>query len=1383
MRYLLSFAAGLLVTSLCTHAADSLTKSFWDADKLLWGDGRPYEKPVKKEGPYPQGFRADFIFDVPATGWYEVVFPETQGDVRHDLYVDGGAAWKNRPTSALDEKPAAVKAGNLWLTKGSHTLRVDRTGRMAYPIRIIGGVALRAADGRVEAEISAAKTRVDIMRMGEKFEIKVTGGGVGRAESFELLRTELGNPSARPEVVGEVTFASGSAPETKDVAIPCPAAGAFSLGARIKGGKNLSASEFPIGVYGVVDVSKVTPGSGRTEVVHEIDCVKQTDLGKPLAPSAFREVNGPTHVVTRPAGTYRESHDCTPPEAEAMRTPDDPHSFSGFAYEIMLPEVQVPYLVDIEFPDDARRSVTAILNWIDEKTGGFAKGTKYGGKGYDTGGLGPLSGQMQHLRMVVWAASPKLIIGIISQQIGQRAAVSKITVSRFADGMVPATKVAQQDGRIFAYWYEEAGNWESLVNVGAQYPDGLVHDMVGLERWARLCRYFGMNGISACGLGYQSAFWRNTTLPGFGSPSYDMCRLAALICEKYGMAFIPEVYPSQWYANLVTLPEKAENPNDVRAVSCHGALVGPGSAPTDLNALHPAVQQMWIDGIGELSDKLRDVPSFKGVTVRADGWGFRGDFNLPSLNWGYGDWTARTYEKETGVKLPGDGSDQGRFLERYKFLTSPAQRDKWITWRSEKILDYHKRLRDRIRGDRKDLFFGIAGDFTCDLCYQMPDSVTERALGSGVDIARVHKEDGLVIMPYARYGKRNLGIVAQQDYDGFLDPENVGIGKGETRAFSAYMTYNELAHSWPAEKFGVAVAARQAPYYCSSAVAAGRNSLEKFAVVLAEQDSTLLRDGGNADICGDPAIWNEWFSEFEALPMLPFTPVDTARDPVAVWFLAVSDLPHFKPGLYFYAINREQFPVRVELALEGGAQVDALGSGKSVALANAKLALDLQPYELRAFRAAVDAKITAVTTICPPDKVDAAKTKLAFAQDLHNLLAEPQWKKAVPPEAQADFERQLDAAWEAFKTGSYWRTRTALTQTPALKVYDALARLPKGQFVTEFPGLLKGRPNEGHWLPRRITLQGEGLATLASDPKMTISAEMNPEWRDGQVLMAKDGALELDLDVPASGLYSLTLGHVAAETGTTVATLDGKSLPVPMVTAKGAAPETFAFPPVKLKQGKAHLTLRRDGAFGLYALQLVPHLRPMPNTVWSTVGPFKSFWGLESGGRKNEPSALAKGLDTPFIPEDAIDIRAKYDNGYGKKVGWTQKNDPSIGDVNDTVVAMPSRTGSANYDVNYAVCYIVSDADRVAQLDLATDWWGKAWLNGEPLRTKIDPKLQAECGGADFTSWYPYPTTLKLRKGVNTLLVKQHGGSLGSGIAGYITDEPGIVCQAVPPAE
>lgn len=1345
-----------------TLAGDALSRDFWSADAIEWGDGRPFDTPVKREGPYPQGYKADFQFQIPRTGWYELIF--RGGGPRHDLLLDGQFLYHRRTPSKLGQD---AKAGNVWLPAGKHTLRIQRVGLMGFPSQLFGTFELRPADGRPETCITAEKTLVDVLRRGEKFAIRVTGGGPD-ATVYELLSRSSSEPAMPVQVVGEVAFPASSEPQTQTVTVACPAEGAFTLGARIKGGKELLGSEFPIGPYAVVDVARIEPASGKLTPVHEIDCVAQTDNGEAIPPERFVECNGPTRVSRSPAGSYRESHNSTAPLAPAMSRPDDQRCYSGFSYRIELPSVQVPYLIDLEFPDDARRSVTIGQNWLDEQ-GGFAKGSSYSAKAYETGGMQPLSQAMRHHRAIVWAKSKQLLLAVLSQQYLQRAAVARITVSRFEGDLVPAAKVAAADGRQFCFWYEETTNWRHLVSVESE---SLADMFEGADRLARLCRYFGFNALSLPAVGYQGSCFRTDRLEGYGIPEYDLIRLTTLFCEKYGMASTPEIFSNQWYLNLVELPRRAERPEDVRAFSCHGAANGQGAAPCNLNPLHPAVQQVWLEALGELADKLRDSPAFKGLTGRVDAWQFRGDFSFPSLNWGYGDWIVRQFEQDAGVKVPGAAGDPQRFIQRFEFLTAKDMQPRWVAWRCQRLLDYHLRLRDRIRGNRHELFFGLVGDFRCDPCYDMPDAISERALGCGVDLGVRRELDGLAIVPTGRYGFRNLGVAAQRTYDDFLSPAYVDAGKCQVRGYSAYMVYQELGRDYPADRLGVKVEPGKSPYYCSAALASGRNSLEKYAVVLAQQDTAFLRDGGNTDVFGDPEQWNPWFAEYGALPALPFASLPGASDPVAVWFREVQGASSFAPGLYFYAVNREQYPVTVTLDLQGAPALLCLGTGATVRPERDALVLDLQPYELRAFRAPSGARLVAAATRVPADRSESAKRRLAFAQNCADALPGIATQDEV-----AAFRGQLAAAWDAVAAGHWWRVRTALAMAPALSGYEALASLPEGQLVTTFPNLLQERPNEGHWLPRRPVTAAAALASPRNGG-LADSTSLNPEWGGTQVLMSSDGQLEIELAVPADGLYALRLGHVAPARGVTVAAIDGQGLPKALVTTAAGEPETSAFPPLPLKGGKARLTLRRDGAFGIYALQLLPQWQPVGNRNWLVLGPFRGYWGLE--GRDRNTAALAKGLAEAFIPEDRVDPAGSYNSFDGKLLRWQPKTDSSRGVWSDLVVSMPVRTGSAHSDLNYGLTCILSDHDRTALLCLGVDWWAQAWLNGERLTSNIDPKLRESSGGAEFTSWYPYVAVLKLKKGANTLLVKQHGGSLGSSFAAYISAGPDLKCSVAP---
>jgi hypothetical protein len=175
----------------------------------------------------------------------------------------------------------------------------------------------------------------------------------------------------------------------------------------------------------------------------------------------------------------------------------------------------------------------------------------------------------------------------------------------------------------------------------------------------------------------------------------------------------------------------------------------------------------------------------------------------------------------------------------------------------------------------------------------------------------------------------------------------------------------EPGKCFPLPKLGVIF--KKGTYAYSTQVdGADRHTLEKFAAVLAEQDSAFLRDGGNSYVFGDPAIWRPWFAEYQALPAEPFTRLEEARDPVAVWHAKLDD------GFYFYAVNRERLPITITLTLSDAGEVRSLTSGAALPLVNGELRLELAPHELRSFRCAPGARITAAKTDVPSPEAAAS---------------------------------------------------------------------------------------------------------------------------------------------------------------------------------------------------------------------------------------------------------------------------------------------------------------------------------------------------------------------------------------------------------------------------
>lgn len=1354
-----------------------LSGDFWKADVSKWGDGRDFEKPSPKY--LPHGFDLDWQIQVPSDGWYELYLRGGRG-LNHDVFVDGQCMWRYA-APGKDEK-----AGNLYLTAGSHTLKIRRVGRMSFPRHIFDRFELIPSGDKPNACIAASKTDIDVMRAGEKLAINVTAGGMGKPVTYTLLSTDMAKPKAAPVAVAQVTFEASDKPVTKKVLIDCPKEGAFFLSAAV-GDKPLSDVEFKIGEYAVVDVNHITPTTGKKTLFAEIDCVANTINGKPFAKADFIEANGPSRLTHTSLGDYRESHDSTPPEAEIPETATAlPRSFSGFSYRLKVPAEQVPYLVEVDFPDDTRRSACVITSWVDDKTLGFPKGAAgYKVKSYECGGRFKLSHRMQTHSAVVWSNTHTLLLSLMTQQPGTRAAASRIRIYRFDGDRLPAVKLSSAGNRSYYHWFEEANNWRYLVGIVSLPGEQIVNDMIGMDRWARLVQWYGGDGLQALGVAYQGVFWRTQLLDGFMPEHYDRCRLLALFCEKYGMKYMLEIFDNQSYFSKVKIPSLADKPEDVLPTSLNGVRSSAGTI-CDTNALHTGVQDFWVAVAAEIHRKLADSPAFAGVTARADEWQFHGDFTLPSIYWGYNDWIIHKFEQSTGIAVPGAKNDPERFVKRYKFLTASNMRDRWVQWRCDQLLAYHKRFRKALAGDRDDVVFGLSGDFTSDSIYKMPKSILKRAMGAGVDLMARRHEPGLIFMPGGRYGSRSSSLRYQIPYDGFLSRENVDSGKGLIRAFASYMTYLEQATFWPAAKLGINVPkGKKPPYFCTASLGAGFNCLEKYAVVLAEQDTTIFRDGGNTDMFGNPQFYKPWFDTFRALPAIAFKPLDDSLDRLAVWHGVVDEkdaTDAVKAGHYFYAVNRTADPVSVVLTIAAKGPLTQLGVDRTLYVDGSKFVINLPPFGLLAYRAPLGTQLGAISENVPSEDVTYARQRLAFAQDLMHKLGTLAGDSIGSIEKK-DYKAGLDAAWKAMSNGKTWRTVVELSRPNMVQVYNDMSIKPSGLWITRFPDMMISEDRKQHFELLSPMYRPDELVKMlssSSPAKLVASNTYNADWRGMQVLKADNGSMQLQLDIPADGPYVIQLGQVNDAMGTTIASVNGMGLARPAVTKAVGKPETVVFPPVNLKQGTATLTLHRQGALGVYGLKVLPVLEAMPSPLWMTAGPFKSKWGRTvTAGRTGGEQGIRLTFSHVYPPEKNPSLNAVYKNVYGQTVKWIGDNGIVKGRIYDIGVDITIRTNSPSQDVAFARCTIHADRDRTALLYLPVDWWAMAYLNGQRLHTNIDDKQSAI--GYDFTTHYPtFYAVMQLKKGENILLIKQQGGSLGTKFAGYITKDAGLTVTPTP---
>lgn len=1299
------------------EAAPVFRGEFWNDDGI-YGDGRVAsakcrETPEKA----PHGHILPYKFDAPSDGWYA---PFLKGGAPlQDYFVDGGLVAMERPCGKPDAKGFA-QGPSFWVPAGRHELRIERFGRRSFPTQKFDFFEIRpvAAD-RAEECVAADVEGHDVVRLGEDVAFSAKGGNAFAATHYEIQFAPVGEAKKADAWTTAATldFPKCTSPVERRASIRLPAEGMYLL-RLVAAGRELPAGVFPRREVVCVDVGGASAvardaSSDAPRMVCEVDCVAKE-------PDAV--ANGPTRVTRRGALAYRESHDCSR-ETDGPFDGNMPENLSAFSYKVSVPEPQVPYLLEVEFPDDARRSVCIRHDWFKPGTDVcLAENFGYQTKSWETGGFFPVSGEMKTQGQVIWPHSTEGRVTVINQSAGTRAACAKIRLSRFAGDAIPAYGHSVPGGRTFAYWSEEGNSF--AIMLGAREL-AKTNYLAAVDRWFRMIRLYGGNAVSGMGVAYQGAYWRTRALKGVAVPPCSHLRLFALLAEKYGMAFVPEWFSVQDAQANILFPRLAPGGEaEVRTMNSCGTLAGGG-----VNPLCPVVQDAYVAAMREIFDEIGDSPAFKGLTVRSDPWQFRSHFFLKSINWGYNESVVGDFAKETGIAVP-----KGDAAARFRFLASPeaapSVREAWVRWRCDRISAYHARILDALRGGgkRPDVFFGFVGGFDQENLYRREATFAERALGSGVDTSRA--KDGIAIVPNARYGTRTPNAESRAIYDGFFDAESIAAGMGSPRAFAAYMNYMELGRGWPAKGLGFDLSKLGgAPkYHCSGVIAAGRMGLERYAVVLAEQDTAYFREGGNADCFGDPGVFGPWFAEFERIPAVPFERVAGVGDPVAVW--------HRETGgkYWWYAVNRERFATTATVRR-------ADGTSETVAL---------DAFGLKAFCEDVvpARRLVGAESVYPEDERAKVRALLAYAQGAAKTADDPA------------FDAGLAKAWAAVEAGRWWRARVELNKSPMYRGYAKAGHIPETVLCVRFPDKLDlNTPKNGHWKLCTPTVAAGQLAA-GGGCALRGSSEVNPDWRGEQVLWGDGGSVSFTLDSPAEGRYDLVLGVASEKKGVATAEVNGRLLPGVCSFPAANEPVTAAFRGVALPQGKVEVKIRGAAALGVYGVRLLPVMRPVPGVDWAIAGPYEAYWGtLAKMGRGDD--ALKAGFDD-IEKTDLASCKWRFAAPGVEDSLW------------DRGAHMALRIASTVCQRSIIRTTVTSDRDRTATLIVAVDWWARVRLNGEMVKTDVSGG-GCETNGCNFWGWYPMWTGIvNLKKGDNDLVIYQNGGSLGSAFAAWITDDEDV---------
>ncbi len=959
--------------------------------KNLSGRPDPRRNPTEKGRGRIQGW-VDYEFEVPKTSWYEISIDdqarENQFFVNETIQLTPGAG---------------QKAGSVWLEKGTHTLRLEKYQWRGFgPIHEI--VIREVTDENLENTLRChPETNHTVFRKGEALPLRVHAGT--RTTTSELTVQVQNKQSGVVISNHQIAIAPSDKPETLLEQVPLTAEGIFQV-RFLERGKPISDENIaPIDVV-VVDTTPVSPSlkDVTRDLVEEIDVVsREPDFSNGEA----------SRIVERPFGKYRESGDVGYLQNMNAEKP------SWFSYKVKLPDLEGPYMVEVDFPDDAYRSMMVQIRQGVPEIGTVDHFPYSTGIGVDAGGEFALSHEMNTLSFFIWPTGRDWRVTLITPQDGSRAAASRIRIYKVTSPLHP-TPGYEPNGRPFVQWYEEGLSYLTAFG-GSQNS---IPDIVrGTDQWLKTSTFMGANMVLPTVAVYQMAMYPSFYNRDFNQPTtFDIVRLILLLSEKYGVkmvaGFAPEAREVGWLSGKP--PEEA--PNILRSKT--GAF--PEAPRRGYNPAHPLNQEWYLAMLREFVEQYRDLPAFQGIALRVMEWANPGLINFHSLDWGYDDFTVALFEKETGIQVPADPADQERFAQRAEWLLKNKQTE-WIQWRCDKVTDLYRRIVEMVRSvdPKLEVFTDVSPP-------------ADRLPGMGVDLKALGQLEGLtIIQGNHRYGRNKKLLALQEMRDRLIDPDFLikfkEAGAGSNFFFTqAYVEATKVVT--PNEQLGYPA---NAPHGWMSGVSnpVGPQVNERWALALAETDAQLLGDGGNSNTLGQP-LTRRFVQEYRQLPAVTFTPRPDARDPVAVWETTIGE------ERWFYAVNRERFAIPVTISMSSVDQVTRVIDGTSADLVDNAMSLSLAPYEMRLWKTAASNNIESISVQVPAEAIEMVTAQVAWLAELDQAIANGTSSSKISSTEQAHLREQLARAQAALGRGHVRTARSFLENATLLELYQKIDRYP-----------------------------------------------------------------------------------------------------------------------------------------------------------------------------------------------------------------------------------------------------------------------------------------------------------------------------------------------------
>jgi hypothetical protein len=566
------------------------------------------------------------------------------------------------------------------------------------------------------------------------------------------------------------------------------------------------------------------------------------------------------------------------------------------AYSLPLEAVDVPHLLEIEYPTDQEQQLG--ISIVEPNSAGVVDGI-----GRDSGcyveGLGRSSTHERAThRIVFWPRTQAPLLLLTNQHPNTSAHFGHIRVLKRSGPHLSSSAIQDPTTERWVAAYVSRPNLAETFGASGERSaanafnspfersrDDWHTHYQATTRLADYLRYAGYNCALIHVFGEARSLYRSNLLSPEAKDDTGQRAVAAF--EADGLELLLRVFdreqlalvPAMRFAAPLPELEKLRRGSDPQSSGLE--WIGPdgrtwvdtygssdGLAPY-YNLLDPRVQQAMLGVVSELVDRYGHHPSLAGIAVQLSTHGYA---QLPPLEWGLDDATIARFERDAHVQLAAVGPN--RFAARHASIAR-EHAEAWRAWRAAQVTEFYRRMAEVLRTGGPQRRLVLTTEESLDHA-QWSDRIRPNILAANrvfgaLEDAGIQPElrenvPGVVFCPTYYVGPtvplrdRALDLEINASFTG---PNLAGNVPAASGALLYHRAQRHLLTSF-AEKSPFRLTS-ESRLVCQP-LAHGAAARKAHALVLAERDFTVLLDGGELLPLGQEDILRDMRMILQRLP-------------------------------------------------------------------------------------------------------------------------------------------------------------------------------------------------------------------------------------------------------------------------------------------------------------------------------------------------------------------------------------------------------------------------------------------------------------------------------------------------------------------------------------